>query len=113
MSSNYDHVLPTIFPFNMVVPRIYLQDLIDRFNDTDEYTRVDGMPERTANGSSFAVTADASPGYAKLWMSSTSYQKWLIYNDERIRKERKREEREQEHRKHMDKIFEEWGHLLP
>lgn len=109
----YKSMLPHIFPHVTMISRLILQELTDRFNDTDEYTRVDGKLEQSHNGSSFAVTADAPRGFVNVYMSETSWQKWLIYDRELIETTRRRAEMEAAHAEHMRKVYEKWGHLLP
>jgi hypothetical protein len=111
--SLYEAYLGNVFPYRVRLQRLLLQELIDRFNDTDEFERTDGEKETHTNGSSFAVTTDAPSGFVNVYMSEASYRKWQVYDKELTEQKRRREEMEAAHKAHMDKIYEEWGHLLP
>jgi hypothetical protein len=91
-------------PHKFQIPRIYLQDLIDRFNDCDD---------ATPNGSSFAITTNAPVGFVNIHLSEASYNKWLDYANEIANDLREQEERIAAHAERQRKIYEEWGHLLP
>jgi len=65
MSSSYEHYLPNVFPGGVYIVTDVLAKSWASFL----------LLEHPNSPSSFAMTADARPGYVKLWLSKVSYER--------------------------------------
>jgi len=98
---SYKSVLPQIFPYLVELPSSHVNsDLLELF----------GPREEINNGSSFAITTDAKPGYVNLWMSESSYGTWKEQQDNL---ERRKQEEAKWRADRQAKIQAEWGPMLP
>lgn len=62
--SIYRAVLPEIFPTGVTIPMLDVKEFVD-------------ILMSDPRGSSFAVTADAKPGFRNLWLSPTSHSRLI------------------------------------
>lgn len=97
----YKDMLPQAFPYVVELPTGHVDsELLELFEPREQFN----------NGSSFAITRDAKPGYVHLWMSESSYITWKECQDTL---ERRAKEIAEEKAKREAKIEAKWGPMLP